>query len=69
MEAARPARRLTPRAPDGSEVVPGSVIAELEGPARAILTGERVALNFIVHLSGVATATSKSTPPRPRRRG
>jgi nicotinate-nucleotide pyrophosphorylase (carboxylating) len=49
--------RLTPRAPDGSEVVAGSVIAELEGPARAILTGERVALNFLVHLSGVATAT------------
>ena len=51
--------RLTPRAPDGSEVAAGSVIAELEGPARAILTGERVALNFIVHLSGVATATQR----------
>jgi nicotinate-nucleotide pyrophosphorylase (carboxylating) len=51
--------RLTPRAPDGSEVTSGSVIAELEGPARAILTGERVALNFIVHLSGVATATQR----------
>ncbi len=51
--------RLTPRAPDGSEVSAGSVIAELEGPARAILTGERVALNFIVHLSGVATATQR----------
>ena len=37
-----PAVRLTPRAPDGSEVAPGSVIAELEGPGRAILTGERV---------------------------
>src|SRR5689334_22365238 len=48
-----PAVRLTPRAPDGSEVAPGTVIAELEGPARAILTGERVALNFLVHLSGV----------------
>jgi nicotinate-nucleotide pyrophosphorylase (carboxylating) len=51
--------RLTPRAPDGSEVAAGSVIAEIEGPARAILTGERVALNFIVHLSGVATATQR----------
>src|SRR5262245_27022726 len=50
---------LTPRAPDGSEVAAGTVIAELEGPARAILTGERVALNFIVHLSGVATATQR----------
>ncbi len=51
--------RLTPRAPDGSEVAAGSVIAELEGPARALLTGERVALNFLVHLSGVATATQR----------
>jgi nicotinate-nucleotide pyrophosphorylase (carboxylating) len=54
-----PSVRLTPRASDGSEVAPGSVIAELEGPARAILSGERVALNFIVHLSGVATATQR----------
>jgi nicotinate-nucleotide pyrophosphorylase (carboxylating) len=54
-----PGVRLTPRAPDGSEVAQGSVIAELEGPARAILTGERVALNFIVHMSGVATATQR----------
>ena len=51
--------RLTPRAPDASEVAAGSVIAELEGPARALLTGERVALNFLVHLSGVATATQR----------
>lgn len=51
--------RLTPRAPDGSEVAAGSVVAELEGPARALLTGERVALNFLVHLSGVATATQR----------
>ena len=51
--------RLTPRAPDGSEVAAGSVIAELEGPARALLAGERVALNFLVHLSGVATATQR----------
>lgn len=54
-----PEVRLTPHAPDGSEVAAGCVIAELEGPARAILTGERVALNFIVHLSGVATATQR----------
>jgi nicotinate-nucleotide pyrophosphorylase (carboxylating) len=49
--------RLTPRAPDGSEVVSGNIIADIEGPARAILTAERVALNFMGHLSGVATAT------------
>jgi nicotinate-nucleotide pyrophosphorylase (carboxylating) len=35
------------------------VVARLEGPARAILTGERTALNFLCHLSGVATATHR----------
>jgi nicotinate-nucleotide pyrophosphorylase (carboxylating) len=48
---------LTPRLPDGSEVTKGDTIAILEGPARAILTAERIALNFMGHLSGVATAT------------
>jgi nicotinate-nucleotide pyrophosphorylase (carboxylating) len=43
--------------PDGSEVQEGSVVAVIEGPARAILTAERVALNFAGHLSGIATAT------------
>jgi len=44
---------------DGTRVVPGEVIATVSGPARAILTAERVALNFLGHLSGVATATSR----------
>ncbi len=44
--------------PDGSAVAPGEVIAEIDGPARALLTGERTALNFLCHLSGVATATA-----------
>jgi len=35
----------------------GSIIAEIAGPARGILTAERVALNFLGHLSGIATAT------------
>jgi nicotinate-nucleotide pyrophosphorylase (carboxylating) len=48
---------FTPRAPDGTQVKKGDTIAELDGPARAILTAERVALNFLGHLSGVATAT------------
>lgn len=43
---------------DGSEVVPGEVIATVSGPARAILTAERTALNFLCHLSGIATATA-----------
>ena len=45
--------------PDGSAVDAGMVLATIHGPARAILTGERVALNFLGHLSGVATATAR----------
>lgn len=43
---------------DGSRLQPGSVIATVHGPARGLLTGERVALNFLGHLSGVATGTA-----------
>ncbi|WP_245487673.1 carboxylating nicotinate-nucleotide diphosphorylase, partial [Mesorhizobium sp. M4A.F.Ca.ET.022.05.2.1] len=43
---------------DGSEVSQGDVIATVSGPARAILTAERTALNFLCHLSGIATATA-----------
>jgi len=53
-----PAISLTAERPDGSAVVPGDVIAAIEGPARGLLTGERTALNFLCHLSGVATATA-----------
>jgi nicotinate-nucleotide pyrophosphorylase (carboxylating) len=44
--------------PDGSRVAPGDVVMRLQGPARAVLSAERVALNFMGHLSGVATATA-----------
>lgn len=44
---------------DGAELMPGSVIATLDGNARTILTGERLALNLLQHLSGVATRTHK----------
>jgi len=44
-------------AADGSTVAAGTVLAVIEGPARGILSAERVALNFTGHLSGVATAT------------
>jgi nicotinate-nucleotide pyrophosphorylase (carboxylating) len=44
--------------PDGNTVSVGQTIATLNGPARALLTGERTALNFLCHLSGVATATA-----------
>jgi len=43
---------------DGAAVVPGDVIATLAGPARGTLTAERVALNFLCRLSGIATATA-----------
>jgi nicotinate-nucleotide pyrophosphorylase (carboxylating) len=43
---------------DSESVAAGEVIANLEGPARGVLTAERVALNFLGHLSGVATATA-----------
>jgi nicotinate-nucleotide pyrophosphorylase (carboxylating) len=44
--------------PDGSRVSPGDVIAGVSGPARGILGAERVALNFLCHLSGIASATT-----------
>jgi nicotinate-nucleotide pyrophosphorylase (carboxylating) len=43
--------------PDGSAAAAGDVVATIEGKARAVLTAERVALNFVGHLSGIATAT------------
>lgn len=42
---------------DGAKLARGDVIAEIEGPARGILTAERTALNFMGHLSGIASAT------------
>ena len=44
--------------PDCARLAPGDVIATVVGPARGILTAERVALNFLCHLSGIATATA-----------
>jgi nicotinate-nucleotide pyrophosphorylase (carboxylating) len=53
-----PAIRIEIGRPDGGVVAPGDTIASIDGPARALLTGERTALNFLCHLSGVATATA-----------
>lgn len=50
---------LDPVVSDGDQVSPGTVLAYLRGPARSVLAGERVALNFIQRLSGVATATAR----------
>ncbi len=42
---------------DGDQVEAGKVIAEVSGPGRALLSGERVALNFLQRMSGIATLT------------
>jgi nicotinate-nucleotide pyrophosphorylase (carboxylating) len=44
---------------DGSFVVPGAELVRIKGNARAILTGERTALNFLAHLCGIATLTRR----------
>ena len=44
---------------DGAAVQPEQVLARLSGPARSILSAERVALNFLGHLSGIATVTAR----------
>ena len=44
---------------DGSFVEPGAEIARIKGSARAILTGERTAMNFLAHLCGIATVTRR----------
>jgi nicotinate-nucleotide pyrophosphorylase (carboxylating) len=56
-----PAIRIETMRGDGSAVAPGDVIAWVEGSARALLTAERVALNFLGHLSGIASATAAIT--------
>jgi len=44
---------------DGDPMEPGTMIAEISGPLRSILTGERVALNFLCHCSGIASLTRR----------
>lgn len=51
--------RLTWRAQEGDGVGKDQVLAELSGPARALLTGERTALNFLQALSGTATEVAR----------
>ena len=48
-----------PRLDDGDRLAAGTVIAEIAGPARSILTLERTALNFLQRLSGIATLTAR----------
>src|SRR5262249_57771586 len=62
--ARAPVRRLAPdaettaEADDGAAVSAGTPLMRIAGPARAILSAERAALNFLGHLSGIATATA-----------
>jgi len=52
-----PALRLSSHVRDGDSVTPGDVVAEVNGPGRGMLAAERLALNFLQHLSGIATLT------------
>lgn len=54
-----PAVVFSARVEDGAEVEKGETIATIDGPARSILSAERVALNFLMHLSGVASHTAR----------
>jgi len=51
--------KLTPSRRDGSHAKNGDVLLRIEGDGRSILMAERVALNFLQHLSGIATLTSR----------
>ncbi len=54
-----PSIKLEIHIDDGNEVQPGSMLAEVFGKAGTILRGERTALNFLQHMSGISTETSK----------
>lgn len=53
-----PAIKMRVEVGDGATLAPGDVIASVSGPARGILTAERVALNLLTRLCGIATATA-----------
>ena len=57
--AVDPAVEVDFHSEDGARVSPGQVVARLRGSARGLLTGERVALNFLQRLSGIATETAR----------
>lgn len=52
---------VTPLVSDGDPVKKGDIIAQIDGPSRSVLSGERVALNLIQHMSGIATAAKKAS--------
>ena len=54
-----PTLEITRHVKDGDHVAKGDILMEVQGSARSILTAERIALNFLQRLSGIATRTSK----------
>ena len=54
-----PEARFAAKVSDGQKVAAGTVLAEIEGPARGLLTAERTALNLLQLMSGIATATAQ----------
>ncbi len=58
-ELVEPRIQFDAKTKDGEKVQADAIVARLYGPARGILRGERVALNFLQHLSGIATMTSR----------
>lgn len=58
-QAADPQVRFSPKVQDGARIEAGQTLAVVEGPARSLLKGERVALNFMQRMSGIATMTSR----------
>jgi nicotinate-nucleotide pyrophosphorylase (carboxylating) len=54
-----PAVRFETLVNDGARVEPGTMIARISGSARGLLSAERVALNYLMHLSGIATHTAR----------
>jgi nicotinate-nucleotide pyrophosphorylase (carboxylating) len=59
MQHLDPAIQWAAQKTDGERVAPGTVIAELTGPLAHLLVGERTMLNFMTHLSGIATLTGQ----------
>ena len=64
--ASGPTLTLVWHAADGDELKPGDTVLEVAGPLRPILTAERTALNFLGHLSGIATLTARFVGRGPR---
>lgn len=54
-----PSVRVSSRVADGAPLARGLVVAEISGPARSLLVGERTVLNFMTHLCGVASLTRR----------